>query len=719
MTTSATPILISSRRSNKKTLLITVLVLALIAQVQAQTTPTFSNTQARAGETLYNRQCVNCHGPALTDGEFGPPLTGASFEQRWAGRSLANFFTYLRTTMPPGLTGQIEPGGYINLIAFILEKNKVAASTQTLPDSPESLTAMLVPGIASSEQDRLRQWSPGGPIAAGVTLPKWSGSPNPLDTITQVSQTLLNDPPPGDWLTWRRTYDDLGFSPLQEITRVNVRNLQLAWSLNLPAGPNAATPLVHDGVIFVHAYGDHLQALDAATGDELWHYGRLLGEKHRPGVKRNMALYGNRIYMSTSDGHVVALDFKNGHVVWDQPVTDPNVRMSLSGGPLAADGIIMQGVQGSGKGGAYVVGLNADSGKELWRFYTIARPGQPGGDSWNGMPVEERSGGSVWTAGSYDPVLNLAYFGPAPTYNTLPVRDPVNKPGITNNTLYTDATIALRPRTGELAWYFQHLANDQWDMDWAFERQVVELPVDGKPQKVIVTAGKEAVFDIIDAATGKYLSSIDVGLQNLITAIDPETGFKTVDPALIPYGDKTLTICPHGGGAKNWIPGSINPRTRILYEPLVESCADLVPMEKGQLGLTSGVRFTIRPPLKSDGLYGRLQAINLETHQTLWMQRQRAPQTTGVVATAGGVVFAGALDRWFTAYDDSTGKILWRSRLNDVPSSAPISYTARGKQYIAMVVGYGSGHSVTFARLTPEITLPQASSSSIFVFALP
>ena len=705
-----------------RTGLITAVVLFAVTGVlpaMAQTTPVYTDAQAQQGQDLYDRMCVSCHGPNLTDGTFGPPLTGTSFEQRWAGQPLEQLFTYMRSTMPPGLTGQINPAGYINLLALLLKKNGVKPSTQALPVQMVALTAMVMPGEPLTEQDRLRLWSPGGPLSSGVNLPPWPAPPNPLDHYTPVTQDMLKHPPAGDWLAWRRTYDDLGFSPLKQINRKNVKDLQLAWSLSLPAGPNTATPLVHDGVIFVHAYGDHVQALDAATGNELWHYGRLLGEKTRTGVKRNMALYGNKLYIATSDTHVVALDVKTGRVVWDQPVTDANPRWSLTGGPLIADGVVIQGIQGQVKGGACVVGLDAESGKELWRFHTIARPGQPGGDSWNGLPVEKRSGGSVWTTGSFDPELNLAFFGPAPTYDTGPMTDPVNKPGITSNALYTDSTIALNPRTGKLAWYFQHLANDLWDMDWAFERQILKLPVNGTMRKVIVTAGKEAVFDILDAKTGKYISSFDAGLQNLITAIDPETGFKTIDPALIPHGDRTVTICPHGGGAKNWVPGSIDPDTRILYEPLVESCANLVPMQKGQLGFSSGVRYTIRPPLKSDGLYGRIQAINLDTRKTVWTRRQRAPQTSGVVATAGGLVFAGALDRYFTAYDSRTGKPLWRSRLNDVPSAAPISYQANGKQYIAMVVGYGSGWTVTFPKLTPEIDLPHASSSAIFVFALP
>jgi len=698
--------------------LVVFMLLSTLA-AQAQEAPRFTTEQAREGEREYNLYCTSCHGPALTDGTFGPPLAGASFQQRWGGRDLEELFTYIHATMPPGLAGSISNRAYAAILAYLLEKNELKAGSDALPVDLAALHAMLMPGERLSDQDRLRLWSPGGPISPGATLPPWPEPENPIAKYTPVTGAMLADPAPGDWLTWRRSYDDLGFSPLAEINRENVNDLRLAWSLSLPPGPNTGTPLVHDGVIFVQSYGDHVQALDAATGDEIWHYGRLLTDEQRPNVKRNLALYGERVFMSTSDDHVVALDVKTGRVIWDQPVADANPRWSLTGGPLVAAGIVMQGVQGQGPGGSYIVGLEADTGKERWRFQTIARPGQPGGDSWNDLPVEKRTGGSVWTAGSYDPELDLAFFGPAPTYDWLSMRDSVNKPGITNDGLYTDATIALRPATGELVWFYQHMANDQWDMDWAFERQILNLPVEGQTRKVIVTGGKEAVFDILEAEQGSYVASFDLGLQNIITAIDPETGAKTIDKALIPFNDRTVTVCPHGGGAKNWIPGSINPRSQVMFQPLVESCGDLVPSQPGQLGFSSGVRYTVRPPLKTDGRYGRIQAINLVTRETLWTERQRAPQTTGVVATAGGLVFAGALDRWFSAYDDQTGKLLWRNRLNDVPSAAPISYSAGGKQYIAMVVGYGSGHSVTFPKLTPEIDLPHTQSSTIWVFALP
>jgi alcohol dehydrogenase (cytochrome c) len=584
--------------------------------------------------------------------------------------------------------------------------------------------AAQAPGVereGEAEQQRLRQFSPGGPLTPGTELPRWPAPRDSLANQPPVTDALLANPPPQDWLAWRRTQDGLGFSPLDHVNKRNVGQLQLAWSLALPPGQNAATPLVHDGVIYVHAFGDHVQALDAATGDELWHYARKLPDTSRPTVKRNLALYGDKIYFGTSDVHVVALDAKTGRVAFDQPIADAGSGLGLSGGPLVARGRVMQGVNGQVPGGAYIVGLDAETGKEVWRFYTIARPGEPGGDTWNGLPLDKRSGGSVWTAGSYDAEQNVALFGPAPTYDTGPLRDAAGRRGVTNEALYTNATIALRPEDGKLVWYFQHVPNDQWDFDWAFERQLLTLPVNGRDRRVLVTAGKEAIYDALDLADrGRYLFSIDLGLQNFITAIDPKTGAKRIDPKLVPSREREITVCPHAGGAKSWIPAAINPASKVLFVPLVESCMALTPVAQDQRGsLSTGVRWTIKPRDDSDGRYGRIQAIDLTTQKTLWTERQRAPQTSGVLATAGGLVFAGALDRWFTAYDDANGKALWRARLSDVPSAAPISYAVGGKQYIAMVVGFGSAQSLTFPMLTPEIDLPVARSSTIWVFALP
>jgi len=308
----------------------------------------------------------------------------------------------------------------------------------------------------------------------------------------------------------------------------------------------------------------------------------------------------------------------------------------------------------------------------------------------------------------------------AQTYDTGPLLHKINQPGITNDGLYTDSTLAINPDTGKVSWYFQHMANDQWDYDWAFERQLIKLPVNGVTKTVSVTAGKEAIYDVNEADTGKYVYSFDMGVQNVITSIDPKTGAKVINQKVMPGDGEVKTVCPHAGGAKSWLPASYNPNTNILYSPVVESCMDLIPVEAGGRGsLSSGVRWTLRPPLDTDGKYGRLEAINLATRKAVWTDRQRAPISTGALDTAGGVVVEGAIDRIVRAYDDATGKQLWETRLNDVPSSAPMTYTVNGKQYLAIVVGNGGAQAATFPPLVPEIQNPPDRGAAIWVFELP
>jgi alcohol dehydrogenase (cytochrome c) len=340
------------------------------------------------------------------------------------------------------------------------------------------------------------------------------------------------------------------------------------------------------------------------------------------------------------------------------------------------------------------------------------------------LPLEKRNGGSVWIPGSYDPVQNLAFFAAGNTYDTGPLRTPVNQAGVTNDALYLDSTLAFNPDTGRLAWYFQHQANGQWDLDWAFERQVMQWPVKGDLHSVVVTAGKQMIFDIVETETGKYVSSVDLarelGLQNVVTGIDPKTGVKIVDAALIPGDGQTKTICPHVDGGRDWMPTSYDVATRILYIPWVEACMDLVPVAPGERGnLSTGVRWTVRPRAGSDGKYGRLHAVNLETRKTIWSERQRAPVTSGVLATAGGLVFVGGLDRTFSAHDAVTGAQLWKSRLNDVPASVPISYSVNGRQYVATVVGPGGSQSSAYTMLVPEMRNPPDHGAAVWVFEVP
>ena len=299
-----------------------------------------------------------------------------------------------------------------------------------------------------------------------------------FEGLSDVTNEMLESPPPQDWLIWRRNYASYGHSPLNQITTANVQDLSLAWEVELESGPNTPTPLVHDGVMYLLSTRDTLLAMDATNGNELWRYRH--ESRSTASSKIGIALHGNKVLMPTADLHVVALDNKSGEVLWDTRIEAPPqagpLPFALRGAPVVAGDTLVQGVTATMvPGGGFIVGLDLDSGDEAWRFHTVARPGEDGGNTWNDIPLEERSGGSVWVPGSYDVELDLVYFGLAPTYNTEPLLRPVDIEGVSNDALYTNATVALRPSTGELIWYFQHIANDQWDLDWVYELSLIHI----------------------------------------------------------------------------------------------------------------------------------------------------------------------------------------------------------------------------------------------------
>ncbi len=709
----------------------------LLAQAQTRRgqAPTFTAAQAELGKTAYATNCAQCHGANLDDATFGPPVRGSAFSAKWAGQTVASLFTYLTTKMPPDRPGKLDQAVYAQILAYIFQANGAPAQDQALPVDTEALSLMAVPAFsavaanaqAGALQPAARPAEPRGNQGGRQTVEPPTGTEvfrvlgaNPLARLSPVSEVMLQNPPPEDWLMWRRTYDDLAFSPLKQINKTNVGGLRLAWTYTLAAGPNEVTPLVHDGVLFAQSYGDHVHAFDAATGDILWQYDYKRPKEVPPNLERSIALYEDKLIVPTSDAHVIALNVKTGELVWDAKVGEPGLLgRRVAGGPLVAKGKVMVGTSGRAPGGNFIVGLDAASGKEAWRFNTIAQPGQPN-DSWNGAPAEERNGASVWTAGSYDPGLGFAFFGPAQTYDTAPLLHRSERAGVSNDGLYTDTTIALNPDSGKLEWHFQHLPNDQWDLDWAFERQVMTLPVNGANRKVVVTMGKQVIVDALDAATGKYLFSVDSGLQNVIEKIDPKTGEKRINPAFIPRGQTLTDICPHAAGAKGWMPGAYDPNSKLQFQPVTETCMDLVAVPPGERGsLSTGLRWVMKQRSNSDGKFGRLQAINLESRKIVWTDRQRAPKTTGVLATAGGLVFSGALDRRFTAHDSATGKVVWETRLNDTSVSSPITYSVNGKQYVAITTGSGGLSEGYFRALVPEMVSPRERASMIWVFELP
>jgi alcohol dehydrogenase (cytochrome c) len=653
-----------------------------------------------AGEKTYATACKTCHGASLEGSPFGPTLTGQAFISKWRGR-FPELLAQMRTTMPPKGSVPVDQAAYPDLMAFLLSANFRGAPTETASTPTTGTTT----GPGSAAAKRL------------------------LSQLTPVTAEMLAAPPDGDWLLSRRTLDAAGFSPLQQINRGSVRQLRQAWRLRLAPSSNEITPLVHDGVLYVYS-GTVLQAVDATNGTPLWRYERGGGGGSFPGggggsPMKSIAIYGNALFIPTPNGRLLALDARTGKQLWDRSfLGQGRGGYQISSGPLVARGVVMVSVSLglSTAGGCFIVGIDAATGEERWRFHTIARPGSPDGDSWNGAPLEERFGGGVWTTGSYDPTLNLAYFGVGNTYTTatlLSVRAGLSS--VTNNDgLYTNATLALRPETGELVWHHQHHRRDVWDQDWAFEQTLVTLGSGANARRAVVTGGKTGIFEAVDAATGKFLFAHDTGITNLFLGIDAATGAKRPNPALEPAPGKTLLLCPSNLGSRNWPATALNPATRTLFIPMLESCADFTWNPRGPEELAYGgsdMQFSSRLRPDSDGNLGRMLALDLTTQRVLWTHRQPMPLSSSLLATAGGLVFMADLERHFSAYDEATGERLWRTTLPAAAESTPITYAVNGKQYIAVVSGEGSHLGTSNRRLVPTLGAPN-TEISLVVFAL-
>lgn len=680
----------------------------------------------------YTRSCLSCHGAALEGTQLGPPLTGAIFESHWRAQSSEAFSHKLRTTMPPGGAGSLSSSMYADIEAYILNANATAGSAPGGAPIQSSKAATPDAPRGGAQREAAQMFAPlPGQASDPLYLGALQARKARLAALTPVTDSMLRHPVPSDWLMWRRTYDAQGFSPLRQIDRSNVAQLRTAWSWALPESTNEITPLVHDGVLFV-ASGAAIQALNAATGELLWQYTRALPSEFDNGRRSHakaLALYGSELLAPTADAHLIALDIHTGHLIWDHDVVTRDGRpaaigFQLNGAPLVAAQTVIIGVSlgVQSAGGCFIVGLDAATGQERWRFHTIARPGEPGGDSWNGAPVNERFGGGVWTGGSYDPDLDLVYFGIGNTYDTATLLEP--RPGAekvsSNDGLYTDSTVALRPQTGALVWYYQHQKRDVWDLDWVFEQSIVTLQVNGRPRKLVVTGGKTAMFDALDAATGAFVFASDLGLQNVVSRVDPVTGEKTVNPAVEPEPGKARYLCPNSFGARNWPATSLNSVTHMLYVPILENCADYTYAPRATAQTAQGgidMRFTLRAPPNHDGKFGRIAALDLQRRRILWTDRQRMPIAGSALATAGGLLLEGDVDRYFSAYDQSSGKVLWRTRLSSAPESSPIAFAVDGRQYLAVVAGSGSPFGGGSRLFVPEVA-PAATGVTLVVFAI-
>jgi alcohol dehydrogenase (cytochrome c) len=570
------------------------------------------------------------------------------------------------------------------------------------------------------------------PGEGGGGAPVTVKQPLTLHEPKPVTADMLVHPADGDWLMFRRTLNGWGYSPLAQINPGNVKSLSLAWSRPLPVGSYEGTPIVHDGVMYIIEPNDQVEAVDAATGDLIWSFKRKYPQGFRgAGSKRNAAIFENLIIDTSADGFVYAVDIHTGKQVWETLVTDWKTQSaSTSGGPIIANGKVISGrncAREAGPDACVMVANDARTGKELWRTHTMVKPGEPGDDSWGGVPWEKRLQVGTWMAPTYDPELNLIYFGTS-------VTAPTTKYLLGGNDkkhLYSTSTLALDANTGKVVWHYQHII-DHWDFDHTFERILVDTQVAPDPkavswinpkirpgeQRQILTGipGKTGIIYTLDRKTGEFLWATPTVRQNVVSKIDGATGEVTMNPATVFTGpDQALNVCPAFTGGKNWPEGAYSPKTGLMYMPLQNLCSVVTSAgqkTQGQIGM--GINYTAGMAPGETNV-GTIRAISASTGRTLWAHDQRAG-VMSLMATAGSLVFAGDAVGRFKALDDQSGKQLWEVNLASPVGGYPISYAVDGRQYVAIGTGQ-SPEAMALGRMTPEYK--PANDNVLYIFALP
>ena len=656
------------------------------------------------GKVIYESRCTACHGrdgAGLVVGGQGPEMTPPDLRDP--------SFMALRSDMD--IANIIQHGGF-----------RMPAFPQVRGDDLVALVARI----------RSLSW----PQLRSVDLQLLAQGT--VEDFQPVTRAILEDPPDGDWLMFRRTYDGWAYSPLDQVNRDNVGELRLAWSRGMEPGGQYTTPLVYAGIMYVQHPGDIIQALDATNGKLIWEYRRQREDDSRSRNRRNLAIYGHRLFHLTDDNHLIALDARDGVLLWETEEWGSDDGIGHMGGPMVAAGVVVSGRSCSARGGpdiCYLAGHDPETGRELWRRRTIPRPGEPGDDSWGDLPDERRWHVGTWgNVPSYDPVLGLLYWGtsvPAPSLEQ--VRGTMG-----HDVLYSNSTLATDPSSGDVVWYYQHLPRDNWDLDHVFERYLIDVVVAPDPAEVpwissritpgerrrVVTGipGKTGIVYTLDRKTGEFLWARETLHQNVITSIDG-SGKVHINEDMVVGPFEEILVCPSLGGGKDWPAGSYSPLTGLMYQPQQNMCTlqtGNTETPTAEDGYAISWIIVEDPEVIGDPYpVGRIDAIDVSTGRQAWRHEQRAAVIGTAVSTAGGLLFLGDINRRFMALDDSTGELLWQVIVSAPVSGSAISYAVGGRQYIAVAVGGGTASPERRALSIHTELKPPRDTLALFVFALP
>ena len=515
-------------------------------------------------------------------------------------------------------------------------------------------------------------------LAAAVTL-------NAQVTFERI---LHGDREPQNWLSYSGTPFNQRYSPLTQITPANIKGLQQQWVWQARSLEKfEATPIVVDGVMYTVEAPNNVVALDAATGRPFWTFAYTPAPEGRPccgRVNRGVAILGNTLYMGTVDAHLIAIDARSGHQIWNSVVADAKNRYSITHTPLVVkDKVIIGTGGGDGPIRGYISAFDAKSGAELWRFYTIPAPGEPGNETWSGESWKT-GGAGVWNAGAYDPETNLVFYG---TGNPSPDWDGRKRLG---DNLYSDSVVALDADTGKLKWHYQFTPHDELDYDSTQVPTLADIEWQGRPRKVMLWANRNGVMYVLDRTTGEFLKGKPFVKTNWLDGFDAKGRPNRVK---FPTPEGTL-IHPHVHGAINWAPTAFSPRTGLYYVASWENSGTVAvegqfPRAASANNRQTAMGQTNLVPFYNNETepYGVVRAYDPKTLAPKWEYRMDDITWGGVLATASDLVFSGGREGYFLALDARTGALLWRASVGGQVNAGAMSYSVNGKQYVAIAAG--------------------------------